>query len=243
MVFPENTKKEVIDGKEVITFLPRKRLYPSFANNNVFIIFVQAKIGGSLKIRNFAKTIYSKFPLVNEIQFVNNSKLKILTDSLKTANDIISDENFRSIYNINVPFDLCEVKGVAALPLEYSEEELFNYVGIKHKPEFGIIEHIDHISILEVRRLSTRSSNDPKIRVELNKAVLTFSGTVLPSHVKMDGILTLLKATLNQFYNVISVSVLNTLLRHVIRLNYFVDDVLRIIIPHPMNLATLLSSA
>lgn len=192
MVFPLSTAtKLVVEGKEIYRYVPRQRFYPEFSKLDNYVVYFQSnRDGPKIKIRNLAKNIYEKFPLVSEIQFVNNGKFKIKTNSLSTANEIISNKEFQSLYKINVPFDLCEVKGVAPIPCEYSEEELFNFVGIKHKPEFGVIDYIDDMSVLEVRRLTKRSpsSSDPKNRIDIDKVVLTFSGSVLPSHVKIDGI-------------------------------------------------------
>lgn len=192
MVFPENTTtKVVVEGKEILRTVPRQRLFPQFSKlGNYSITFQSFRDGPPIKIKNFAKSVYEKFPLVNEIQFVSNGKFKIKTNSLATANEIILNEGFRSLYKINVPYDLCEVKGVVPIGSEYSEKELFDYVEVKHKPEYGIIEYIDEMTILEVRRLSRRcpDSIDPKRRVDIDKVVLTFSGSILPSHVKIDGI-------------------------------------------------------
>lgn len=193
MVFPENaTTQVVIDGKETIRIIPRPRMYPEFSSESIFYVFLQTKMYGSaMKFRGLAKKMLDKFPLVDEILSLNNSKLKIITKSLKTANTIIKDEELRSLYRVNVPFDLCEVKGVVGIPVDYSEKEIFDYTNIKHKAEFGFIEHLEKLSVLEVRRnmrTVTDKESGAKSRVDVNSVVITFPGTILPSHVELDGL-------------------------------------------------------
>lgn len=125
---------------------------------------------------------------VDEIQFINKSKLKLITPSLETANKILESKEFNTLYKLNVPYDLCEVRGVVEIPHEYAESEIFQYLNIKHKIEYGHINHINDIKVVEVRRLSRRNNNNPPTRVDIDKVVVTFNGTILPSHVELDGL-------------------------------------------------------
>lgn len=62
------------------------------------------------------KIIYQKYPVLNSI------KLKIICNSLQTANKMLSDNDLNSLCKLNVPFDQCEVKGVAPITSDYSEK-------------------------------------------------------------------------------------------------------------------------
>lgn len=147
--------------------------------------------GPPIKFKGLAKKVLNKYPLVEEILFVNNNKLKVITKSLTTANNLIQDEEFCSFFKINVPFDLCEVRGVASIPVDYSEKEVYKYTNVKHKPEFCFIDHFNRMSIIEVKRNTRAVSNNDntKSRVPVNSVVITFPGTILPSHVELDGLI------------------------------------------------------
>lgn len=192
MVFPENVEVKIDkEGKELTLVKPRQRFFPEFSENSCFHIYIQPfKEGPAIKIKNIGKKVYDKYPDIDEIQFINSNKLKIVSNSLQTANKILADKDLSSMYKLNIPFDQCEVKGVVPLTVDYNEKEIFENLIIKHKPEYGVINHLSKIQVLEVKRLTRMITiNNERSRIPCDSVCVTFSGTVLPSHVSMDGII------------------------------------------------------
>lgn len=195
MVFPASlTKDVVINGKTEKRYRPRSRQFTKFSNLNFYNIFIQNYKGDlPLKIKKIAKLAYENYPKIIEILYLNRNKLKIVTSDITTANALLMDEKFTKEYRVTVPFDDVEIKGVVGIPHEdddgstITEESIYNKCTIKHKPEFGIIECVEDIKIVEVKRFT--KFNKDKTPNPLNRVLLTFSGKTLPSHVNLDNIL------------------------------------------------------
>lgn len=195
MVFPESQPFEVmVKGKMEKRFRPRTRKFPEFVNLNFYNLFIQNFKGDPpLPIKKIAKTVYSLYPKVMEIQFVNRNKLKIVTEDLETANHLLMDKRFTDEYRVTVNYDDVETKGVVGIPYDdddgsaITEQMIFENCKVKHKPEFGYIAHVDEIQILETKRFNKFTKE--KTQTPLNRVLLTFSGKTLPSHVILDNIL------------------------------------------------------
>lgn len=197
MVFPTSESFEVttVNGKTEKRSRPRARQFPEHSMLNYYNIFVQNYRGDPpLKIKKIAKNAYDWYPNISEIHYINKDKLKIVTSDLTTANGFLNDKRFGD-YRVTVPFDDVEIKGVVGIPTDdddgsiITEKNIFENCKIKHKPEFGLIEHVDDIEILEVKRFMKFSKEREQPATALNRVLLTFSGKILPSHILMDNIL------------------------------------------------------
>lgn len=194
MVFPTSLQFEVdVKGKKEKRSRGRIRQFPSNSTLNYYNLSIQNYKGDPpLQIKKIAKDVYSLYPKVDEIHYINKNKLKIVTNDLLTANSLLKDEHFAN-YRIMVPFDDVEIRGVVGIPCEdddgsiLTEEKVYKECSIKHKPEFGLIEGLDEMKIVEVKRFVKYSKN--KEQTILNRVLLTFTGKSLPSHIIMDNIL------------------------------------------------------
>ena len=100
------------------------------------------------------------------------------------ANKIASDDTLNSRFMVQIPSDLCEVKGVCPIPLDFSEEEIFNSAP-KNLAQFGKVS--ETCTITEVKRFQRKQEKSTNVTY-LNLVSICFSGNVLPSHVCLDGI-------------------------------------------------------
>ena len=150
-----------------------------------YIVLIQShKHDAALPIVSLGKKLYERYSNA-EIYYVSNKKVKILTTDIDTANKIAADDELNKKFLVSIPQDLCEVKAVCPLPLDYLEHYIFQHAKPKNMSHFGDVP--DTCTITEVRRFQRKASNS-NLKIDINLVSICFSGNVLPSHICLDGV-------------------------------------------------------
>jgi len=152
-------------GKEIVFHVPRVRKYVKCDVRAQFIVLIQSyKHDAALPIVSLGKTLYERYSKA-EIYYVSNKKVKVLTTDIDTANKIAADVELNKKFMITIPQELCEVKAVCPIPLDYLEVYIFQNAKPKNMSQYGDVP--DYCSITEVRRFQ-RKTNSSGLKIDIN---------------------------------------------------------------------------
>ena len=149
-----------------------------------FIVMVQSRSNVALPFVQLGKSLYTQYKDI-EIYFLARKKIKIITTDYSVANSIASDEILNVKFATFIPSELCEVKGVCPILLEYVEKKIFEFDVPKNMLLYGSVP--DYCRITEIKRFS-RLDFERIMPYEIDSVLICFSGNILPSHISLNSV-------------------------------------------------------